>query len=238
MAQEDSPAATTNRAKDIDPQAVAILKASLAPIEKAKSFSFSALLTRDHLGTNGQVVTLFETSKVTVQRPDKMRIDFSGQGQDVELLHNAGKGVLYTPAEHVYASVKSPPMLDAALIALEAHGIFLPMANFLVSDPFESLRKDLSSANVVGTVKVFDQDVYHLVFTEPGAEWQLWVSMDEVPRVVRMQVIDRSKTYMPRHVIQFLEWDLEANPKESYFTFTPPPDAKQIQLTAADRRKP
>jgi hypothetical protein len=54
--------------KDIDPLALQGLKAATDPIRHSRSFSFCAPVSDEELGSNRQVITLFQLSEVTVQR--------------------------------------------------------------------------------------------------------------------------------------------------------------------------
>jgi hypothetical protein len=42
--------------------------------------------------------------------------------------------------------------------------------------------------------------------------------------------VDNSKPGHPRIVVDFLDWNLEANPSPDLFTFNKPSDAKEIGL--------
>src|SRR5215467_5894182 len=75
------PGANTPDKKDIDPLALKVLKAVTDPIKNAKAFSFHTRAIREYLGSNGQIITYFTTSDVTVGRPDKLRVDFKGRGR-------------------------------------------------------------------------------------------------------------------------------------------------------------
>lgn len=77
--------------KDIDPLALQVLKVATDPIRQSQSYSFRALVSRDQLGSNGQIVTLFHLSDVTVQRPDKLHLTFQGRGKKVEFFYSAGR---------------------------------------------------------------------------------------------------------------------------------------------------
>jgi hypothetical protein len=166
-----------------------------------------------------------------------MHINFKGRGKEVEVFHSNETVVLYTPAAKVYTTVKVPPTLDATLAALEKKGIFLPIRNFLESDPYKSLTDDLQTAYIVGRVNIFDEPVHQLAFTEPHAEWQLWVTGGDKPRVVRLQVIDRTEAFKPRTVVQFMDWDFDANPNDGTFTFNKPADAKEVPIGTETARK-
>ena len=65
--------------RDVDPLALDVLKAVTQPIEQAQAFSFKALVSEEQLATNGQIVTFFHTTEVTVQRPDKAHLIFKGR---------------------------------------------------------------------------------------------------------------------------------------------------------------
>jgi len=216
--------------KDVDPLALHVLKAATDPIKQSQAFSFRALVSREHLGSNGQIITLFHVSDVTVQRPDKIHIEFRGRGKTVQMFYNAGQSVLYTPSEKLYTTISGPNNIDATLADLEKRDVFIPISNFLESDPYQSLADDVTTGYVVGKVMLFDQEVHHLAFTEPDAEWQLWVIGGEHPQVRRMEIIDNSKPERPRIAIDFLDWNLNATPTPDLFTFQKPADAQQIDL--------
>jgi len=222
-----------SEAKDIDPLALQVLKAATDPIRDAKTYSFRALVGTEQLGTNGQVITLFHITDATVQRPDKLYLDFQGQGQEVQFYYNAGLAALYTPSEKLYSSLPAEATIDAELEDLAKRRVPFPVKNFLQSDPYKSLTQNLKTAYVIGMVKIIDQPVHHLAFTEPDAEWQLWVIGGDNPRVRRLQVIDGSETYQPRLTIDFLDWNLKATPAADLFTFTKPADAHEVPLLGA-----
>jgi hypothetical protein len=98
----------SDQQKDIDPLALKVLKAVTDPIRDAKTFSFRTRGIREYLGSNGQIINYFNTSDVTVSRPDKLRVDFKGRGHDVQLYNDAGKTVLYAPGPKLYAEISSP----------------------------------------------------------------------------------------------------------------------------------
>jgi len=234
--QEKKPATTPE--KDIDPIALNVLKAATDPIKAAKSYSFRALVGREHLGTNGQIITLFHVTDATVERPDKLHLDIHGKGKEVQLFYNAGNAVLYAPSEKLFHSIAAAKTIDATLDDLEKRDVFIPIRNFLDSDPYHSLTDSLRTGYVVGQVTLFDQPVYHLAFTEAEAEWQLWVTAGDKPKVRRVQIIDKSEAYLPRITIDFLDWNFDITPSSDTFTFNKPADAKEVQTLPETSKKP
>jgi len=217
--------------KDTDPLALAILKAVAEPIKDAKAFSFRILTARDLLGTNDQIVTQFSVSEFTVQRPNKLHVKFRGHGEPVELFYDgSGKTVLYSPDVKLYTTIATPTTVDAMLDDVAKKGLVIAVCNFLESDPYKSLTDDLTTAYAVGKTTVLDTEVYHLAFTEPGAEWQLWVAAGDKPVVRRLEVINKEESHHPRVVVDFLDWDFSAAPSNDMFTFSKPSDAREIEM--------
>jgi hypothetical protein len=218
-------------AKDIDPLALQVVKAAVEPIKDAKSFSFRALVSRDELGSNGQVITVFNIAEITVQRPNKLHIHFRGRGVPVDLFFDgSGKTVLYSPSAKLYTTFNTPSGIDATLDAISKQGVNIATRNFIESDPYQSLTDALTTAYVVGRVTLFDQEVHHLAFTEPGAEWQMWVVGGEKPVVRRLEVIDTSKPQRLRVAVELLDWTFDVSPSDSMFTFEKPADAREIEV--------
>ena len=216
--------------KDIDPLALQVLKAATEPIHKAQTFSFRALVSVEQLGTNGQMITLFHLTDVTMQRPDKLHLDFLGRGQKVQLFYKAGETVLYTPESKLYTTIASPKTIDEMLTDLQKREVFIPVRNFLASDPYASLTTGLLTGYVIGQVMLFDQPVHQLAFTDAKAEWQLWVVGGEHPQIRRLEVIDKTQEGHPRIVVDFLNWNFNVSPNADLFTFKKPSDAKEIEV--------
>lgn len=205
--------------KDIDPLALQVLKAATDRIHSAKAYSFRAIVSRENLGTNGQVITQFSASDFTVQQPNKLHVNFRGQGQEVQLVYNAGQTTLFTPENKLYNTFQGASTIDAAIGNLKKRDIFLPSSNFLESDPYKSLTRDLIQAYVIGRVEINGETVHQLAFVEQHAEWQLWVTGGSEPTIKRLQVIDRGESYRPRTVVEFSDWNFSANPDPALFNF-------------------
>jgi hypothetical protein len=227
----EKPGANTADQKDIDPLALKVLKAVTDPIRDAKAFSFHTRAIRDSLGSNGQIISYFTSSDVTICRPDKLRVDFKGRGRNVQLYHEAGKTVLYAPEAKLYAEMTSTAKtLDDVLENLEERGLSLPGQNLLASDPYQTLVPHLKTGYVIGQVQMYDKTVHQLAFTEKDAEYQLWVTGEPNPRIQALQIIDMARSREPRVTIQFSDWNLNPQIQADTFSFNKPADAKQIDF--------
>lgn len=227
----EKPASAKDQQTDVDPLALKVLKAVTYPIRDAKTFSFRTRQIRENLGTNGQIITYFTNSEVTVARPDKLHVNFKGRGREVELFYDGGRAVLYAPGAKLFATIDAPKTLDGVLDALEKRDIYLPVKNLLESDPYQTLAPDLKTGYVIGKVQLFGKPVHQLAFSEDQAEWQLWVSGGPDPRIQMLEVIDKGRTHAPRVFVEFSDWNLSAPVRPDMFTFTPPAGATEIEFS-------
>jgi Predicted periplasmic protein (DUF2092) len=190
-----TPDQKSNQKKDIDPLALKVLKAVSDPIRDAKTFSFRTRGTREYVGSNGQIITYFNTSEITVQRPDKLRVDFKGREKEVQLFYDGGQAVLYAPGPNLYATVPAPKTLDGVLDALEKRDVDLPVKNLLETDPYQSLVPSLTGAYVIGKTQMFDLTVHHLAFMEPKAAGYQQSKAAPAPHYYRVLRLESRRSY-------------------------------------------
>jgi hypothetical protein len=216
--------------KDVDPLALDVLKAVTQPIEQAQAFTFKALISEEQLATNGQIVTFFHTTEITVQRPDKAHLIFKGQGHRVDYYGTSGSITMFAPDTKLYATIPAKATIDDNLADITAKGIDMPIGPFLISHFYELASKDLITGYVIGRVNIYDRDVHQLAFTSPDVDWQLWVTGGESPRIVRAESVNKKLEGKPRTIVQFLEWNLSPTISADEFTFSKPADALQIDM--------
>ena len=222
--------AESAQAKDVDPLALDVLRAVAEPVEKAQAFTFKALISEEEVASNGQIVTFFHTTTVTVQRPDKIHLVFEGRGQRVDFFTANGKTIMYAPDASLYTTVSSKGTIDEIVKDLDARDVDVPIAPFLRSDFYDLAAKMVTTGYVIGRVRLFDQDVHQLAFSSEDADWQLWVTGGEKPRFVRAEVVNKNLEGQPRTIIQFLDWDLNPTLSPTEFTFTKSADAREINM--------
>jgi hypothetical protein len=231
FAQDKSGAKSkTTETKDVDPLALDVLKAVTQPIEQAQAFSFKALVSEEQLATDGQVVTFFHTTEITVQRPDKTHLIYKGRGERVDFYSTNGSITMYAPDTKLYTTIPAKATIDDNLADITTQGIDMPVGPFLSSHLYELATKNLITGYVIGRVKVYDQEVHQLAFTSPDVDWQLWVTGGESPRIVRAETVNKKLEGEPRTIVQFLDWNL--NPTVSADEFAPakPADAQRIDM--------
>jgi hypothetical protein len=222
---------------DLDPDALAILKATVGSVSTAKAFSFHVRVSRDRQATNNQIVTYFNDDVVTVSRPSKLRIDVDGEHHDVQFFFDGNKATLFNPEEKLYVSQPAATTIDGMLQTLDAHGVSFPMSDLLRSDPYDALVNGLQSAYVIGRVNINKKTFVHLVFTEASADWQLWVEPGDKPVPRAIAIVYKSQPGAPRIMMDFTEWNLDAQTQPEVFDFVKPDDAHEIQFFPSKAEK-
>jgi hypothetical protein len=116
------------------------------------------------------------------------------------------------------------------LQALDKEGVSFPVNNLLQSKPYDSFVAGLQTAYIIGRVDIHKKTFIHLVFTEASADWQLRVEPGDKPVPRAIIIIYKTESGMPRTVMDFSDWNLDAHPEPSLFEFTKPEDAHEIQF--------
>lgn len=223
----------------LDPVTMQALRTMSDQLRGAPSFSFTARIMREEPGTNGQMLDFFRTITVQVQRPNRMRWQVQSDTSDVNVWYD-GKNVTIMPLTgKMYTTLPAGATIDTALETLKNQlQVHMPLRPFLSADPYAFLSDGLTSANSVGMVNAgAGNDQYlHLAFTEPEADWQLWLSGPNQVLPRRMAITYKNEPGQPRVEIEFSNWCLDAEIPTSAFVFSKPAGALPAALSAVRPR--
>ena len=208
---------------EMEPAAMAIVKAMADKLAAARSMSFTALTTYESADRTGLPLTYATLSQVTMQRPNKLKVITPGDGPRTEFYYDGKTVQAYEPAAKLVAFVDAPDTTDAMLrAAFQRAAIYFPFTDLVVSDPYRMITENLTTAFVVGKSSVVGgvpTDIVALV--GKFAHVQLWIgSDDKLPRMVQAVFLEDPAHY--RHTAQFLDWKLDPALPADAFAFTPP----------------
>ena len=200
----------------------------------AQQFSFQAKTIRVYTDAGGEPLHIFHTMKVTVQRPNRVMAELTGDDGSDKLLFDGKTLVIFSAQSNQYASMSVPEgtTIDGMLKEAVGHyGIDFPLADFLSEAPNKAFLTGVTSGRVVSTVTIDVAPYDHLFFVQPpGIELELWLPKAEpvVPR--RLIVTYRTLPGQPNFIAEFSDWDFNIHPSESEVTFQPPAGAAQVAL--------
>ncbi|MFZ4537529.1 DUF2092 domain-containing protein [Propionivibrio sp.] len=232
---QDKPLAPPSAREIKDARALDLLKNMSGKLTKAKTLSFKVRGLVPFASPTGQYISLFASSRVVMQRPDKLFVESRGDLFPNDLYFD-GKAV--TTIEHsrkFYTQKEASGNTIDALIENKHPGtdVLAIFAEMLVSDPYSTLTRDLSSALWVGQSIVGGVKTDHLAFTGKGLDWEIWIGeRDKLP--VMMVVSHREGERQPTFTVEFSDWKLDAPIPANTFNATIPKDAVKLEFKPQD----
>jgi len=233
-AQDESPDAGIDAAAaaPLEPEAFDVLRKMSAFLRSSQTLAFTVRGFGEQPATTGQLLTFFRTTRVELQRPDRLRIDVAGDVNHVNLLYDGKTVTLFDPVQKAFGSVAAPPTVDQAIDLLrDKYDAAFTIAPLLTADPFAVLGAGLLTAFVVGQAQVDGVACDHLAFTERDVDWQLWVQRGPQPLPRRLAVTYKTVPGAPREVLNLSDWKLGGTLPAKDFAFTPPPGSYPAEMT-------
>ncbi|MDM0071804.1 DUF2092 domain-containing protein [Variovorax sp. J31P207] len=232
FAQDASkPAATAAAAPVKDERALALLKGMSDTLASARTLSFKVRGIVPTPAPNGQYVSLFASSRVVMQRPDKLFVEARGDLFPSDSFYD-GKSVTVIGADRRFYSQREANggAIETLMQAVQpGSDATAPFFDLLVADPYAFLTKDFTSAFWVGQSTVGGVKTEHLAFTAPGLDWEIWIgAADKLPRL--MVVSYRSSERQPTFTVEFSEWKLNATVPAKTFSAAIPPGATKLEF--------
>lgn len=166
----------------IDPAALKILKTSTDFLASQQRFTVDTRMSLEAVMFSGQKIEFNQSSRQSVQRPDKLRAERHGDLEQT-FVYDGRNLTMFNSAAKVYASVAAPPtpeaMLDFARTQLD---IVAPAGDLVYKNAYEILTTDLLSGVVVGKAVIEGVRCDHLALRGPVTDLQLWIQEGAQPR--------------------------------------------------------
>ena len=231
----EEPAASESQA-----HAMAVLKRMAEFLAGAKQFSVNLRIGYDVVQESGEKVEFGERRTITLQRPDKLRVEAEESDGDKGLLVFDGKDITaYKEHDHVYAVTPKPGDIDGAVqYLLRDLGIRIPLALMLTSRLPEILGRRVESADYVERSVVTPVPTDHVVARTAEVDFQVWVAEGDKPLPQRVLITYKTEEGEPQFWADFSDWNLSPDVSKSIFTFTPPQGVERIPFLARVRQGP
>jgi hypothetical protein len=234
---QEAPQAPTP-APIMEQRALDLLQRMSRTLGAAKAFTYRSRSTVEVPTKTGQFITLFATSEVALQRPNKLRVHVTGEGPNFEFYYDGTSITAFAPKNRVYSVTSAPDTIDAMLKGvMDKTGIYFPSADVMFSDPYAVLTKDLTSAFVVGPATVDGVPCEHLAFMGPGVNWEIWIETGKNALPWRLLVTYTEVQNFPRFLVEFADWNLKPKSAANRFVFKKPRNATQIEFSSPTAQK-
>jgi hypothetical protein len=215
-------------------EAKAILMRMADYMAKAQSFSVDLRSSYDVYEKSGEKIQFNQIRKITMVRPDRLRVEVEDSNGDKNLVIYDGKDIsMSSPNKNVYAQTPKPGTIDDAVVYFVRDlGMKLPLAVLLLTTAPNELEQRTQKLDYVELTNIFGTPAHHLVGRTDSVDYQVWVTDGDKPLPLRVVLTYRKEKGQPQFQAQFSDWNLKPETPASMFVFTPPPGAQKINFLA------
>ena len=215
-------------------QASAILMRMADFLGRAQRFSVSVRGGYDAVQESGQKIEFGEIRKVTLSRPDRLRIEGErSDGAKTLTVFNGKEIVLIDAASNVYATAPQPGGLDDTIFHfVKDLGMRLPLAVLLVSQLPAELEDRVRLVDYVEKTNIHGSTSHHLAARTDTVDFQVWVADGDTPLPQRVVITYKKTKGEPQFWAQFSDWNLAPAIEDSTFLAKPPDGAQKVAFAA------
>ena len=215
-------------------EARAILMRMAEFMAKTGNFSVSVRDSYDVFQKSGQIIEFSEMRRITMVRPDRLRIDVEESSGDRQMLLFNGKELtVATPNRNVYARTPQPGSIDDAVNYVIADlGMKVPFSVLLQTTAPKELDRKTQTIDYVEKTSIFGAPAHHLAGRTAKVDYQIWIADGDQPLPQRLVLTYRKEKGQPQFRAQFSDWNLAAETPASLFEFIPTAGMNKITFLA------
>jgi hypothetical protein len=203
-------------------------------LAQAPRFSVTLADSYEVLQASGQKIEFGENRKITVSRPNGLRVEVEHSDGDKHLVLYDGKAITtFSPTQNVYAQVAKPGGIDAAVMYfLKDLGMRLPLAMLLTSRFPAEIDRRTQALDYVEKTVINRTPTHHLAGRTETVDYQVWITEGAQPLPLRIVLTYKNAEGQPGFRAQFSDWNLAPEIQDNQFVFTPPEGARKIAFLA------
>jgi hypothetical protein len=213
----------------IAPEATQILKASTDFLASQQRFSTTTRNTLEVVLKSGQKIEFNSTGRQSVQRPNKLRSERTGDIASQVVVYDGKSLVMSDPQDNVYSQIAAPGTLEDMLdFARKKLDIVAPAGDLIYRNAYDILMDGVTAGTVVGKAVIEGVRCDHLAFRAPQVDWQIWIQEGPQPLPRKLVITTLDLPNAPQFSVTVTEWNLKPTFDARTFAFTPPAGATEI----------
>jgi len=233
------PQAALAQPDEVAPAAKQLLKASTDFLARQQQFSVGTESSIDVVLASGQKIQFNHTAKVSVERPNKLRAERTGDLVDQVFYYDGKSLTLHNPHGKYFATIAAPGTLEEMLdFAREKLDVVAPASDLLYKNAYDILMQDVTSGFVVGKSVVDGERCDHLAFRASFVDWQIWIEEGKHPLVRKLVITTRDKLNAPQFTVVMKNWNLKPKFNARTFSFKPPRSLQKVEFVLKDAGGP
>lgn len=230
------PAASTSTSSDstvsaqvVSPEAQAVLDRMTKYLQGLETFSIESQVSRDEVVALGYKLQNNESSTLTVQRPNKLRADISGDIRNRTIVYDSGKLTMYSPDDAVFVRTDAPDTIGQLISTLLDLGVELPLIDVLYQSTAGTLTEAVRGGILVGSSTIDGVACDQLAFRQANVDWQIWIERGARALPRKILITTRYEVGDPQFQAT-LKWNLKPRIDRSTFAFKPPAGTAEILM--------
>ena len=210
-----------------------ILKAMSNYLASQKNLSLSFDSAIEVITPDVQKIQFASSGRLQMSRPDKIHASRTGGYADVDLVFDGKIATVYGKHINSYAQVDAAGTIDQLVDRLrDKLSVALPGADLLMSNVYEVLTSDVITGAHIGRGVIDGVECEHLAFRGKDTDWQIWVEVGDRPLPHKYVITTKTMAAAPQYTLVIRDWKTDEQPSANAFVFTPPQDAKKIEVAA------
>lgn len=231
--QGQAPAQAPGEEGVIDPRADEALRRMNNYLAGLRSFRVESTTVDEMVSTDGQKIQAVQESKITIVRPNRMKVERVGPNGRAMFIYDGSLFGLYNADKNVVAMAAAPPTIDAAIDeARERLQIDAPGGDLLVQNPYGALTEDLQVGRYIGLEPIAGVMAHHIAGTSKNVDWQLWIQDGPQPVPLRYVITSKDMPGQPQFTTSLRNWQTNVTVSDDTFKFAPPAGARHIEFAA------
>jgi len=211
-------------------EAAALLKGMAEYLAGLRSFTCAFRAGYDVLQPTGQKIEFGETRHVTMDRPNRLRVEeISSDGtRDLALFDGRNMTVMKADAG-VFAQAPQPGTVDDALVYFVRDlKMRMPLALLLTTRLPGELPGRVRTIDYVESTDIDGVPVGHVAGRTENVDFQFWITEGKHPLPLRVVITYVHAAGQPQYWANFSDWNTSPQLTQATFKFTPPKGARQI----------
>jgi hypothetical protein len=214
----------------MDSEALDALNRMAGTLSQAQGLSVTMRAGYDVVQDTGQKITFGERRRITLSRPDRLRIEVEESDGKRTLVIYDGKAItVFNPGDNVYGQIEKVGSVDDAVhYVIQDLGIRLPLALMLVTTLPEELNKRLQSIDYVERDTLTPAPTDHLAGRAADVDFEVWLDTGDTPLPQRFAITYTNEEGSPQYRAEFSDWILNPDVSQMDLAFNPPDGAQHI----------
>ena len=221
----DAPARTVSQL-----HAAGVLKSMALYLADLSAFSCTSSNSFEVAQADGQRIEFGETRRISLARPDRLRIDeVAGDGASDLALFDGKQITMLSADDNVYAQAPQPPSIEDALVYFVRDlRMRMPLALLLSTHVRTELPALAKEIDYVESAEIRGQAAHHIAGRGDSVDFQIWIAEGTKPLPLRIVITYKLAPAQPRFAADITDWNIGPTFPGDTFQLSLPKDARKI----------